>query len=91
MKAEVLARALTSNEYTKIGNFVDKSLPPHAVKRCAGYARLIITYGRESVRCLTPRQLCCAVYHSRAFCEYISYVQSVVANPCVTARLGNKR
>ena len=24
-------------------------------------------------------------------CEYISYVQSVVANPCVTARLGNKR
>ena len=35
MKAGVLARALTSNEYTKIGNFVDKSLPPHAVKRCA--------------------------------------------------------
>ena len=34
MKAEVLARALTSNEYTKIGNFVDKPLPPHAVKRC---------------------------------------------------------
>ena len=35
MKAEVLARALTSNgEYTKIGNFVDKPLPPLAVKRC---------------------------------------------------------
>ena len=41
----------------------------------------------ESVHCLTPRQLCCAVYHSRAFCEYISYVQSVVANPCITGKL----